>query len=45
MKKICVNLSDEAKEVYIGMAKALLINTYCRIDARIKCDSISELKM
>lgn len=43
-EKICVNLSDEAKEVYIGMAKALLINTYCRIDARIKCDSISELK-
>lgn len=43
-EKICVNLGNEAKEAYINMAKTLLVNTYCRIDARIKCDSISELK-
>ncbi|MBR2137773.1 MAG: hypothetical protein IKL10_10855 [Clostridia bacterium] len=42
-EKICVNLSDEAKCYYINMAKSLLVDTYCRIDARIKCKSISEL--
>lgn len=42
-EKMCLNLSVEAKDAYINMAKALLINTYCRIDARIKCDSIDEL--
>lgn len=43
-KKICTSLSSKAKKVYIDMAKSLLINTYCRIDARIKCSSINELK-
>lgn len=43
-KKTCISLSREAKKVYLNMAKALQVNTYCRIDARIKCNSINDLK-
>lgn len=42
-EKICVNLSEDAKYHYINMAKSLLVDTYCRIDARIKCESVSDL--
>lgn len=41
--KICMHLSDDAKQCYIDMAKSLLIDTYCRIDARIKCKSTSDI--
>lgn len=41
-KKIA-NLSPEACQKYISLAGELGINTYCRIDARLKCDDIDEL--
>ena len=42
-QKICVNLSDDAKQHYLRMAESLMIDTYCRIDARIKCESAFEI--
>jgi len=37
-KKCTVQIDDDVKEKYISLAKSFSINTYCRIDARIRCD-------
>lgn len=42
--KMIVHIDEEAKKKYIELANAFSIKTYCRIDARIKCKSIDELK-
>ena len=41
-KKRILQLDNSAEEKYIEMAKRLGITSYCRIDARIKCDSAEE---
>lgn len=41
-KKIA-QLSIEAKEAYISLAKEIGISSYCRIDARLHCESKDEL--
>lgn len=41
-KKITM-LSPEASEKYISLAYEMGINTYCRIDARLKCDDVNDL--
>lgn len=38
------NLSDELVEKYLELTQNIAINTFCRIDARIKCSSSNELK-
>lgn len=38
------DLSEEVEEKYIELTQNLAINTFCRIDARIKCTSSNELK-
>lgn len=38
------NLDLQLKEKYLELVKSASINTFCRIDARIKCDSIEEFK-
>lgn len=42
-KKQAVRLTKEAEKVYIAMAKEMGITTYCRIDARLHCESEDEL--
>lgn len=41
--KQAVHLSPNAKEIYISMAREMGITTYCRIDARLRCESKEEL--
>lgn len=41
--KQVVQLSESAKEKYISLAREMGITTYCRIDARLHCESIDEL--
>ena len=38
-----LNLSTELKQVFLKYAHNMSITTYCRIDARIKCNSTDEL--
>lgn len=38
------NLDSQLKEKYMELVKSMSINTFCRIDARIKCDSIEGFK-
>lgn len=38
-----MELDDELKHKYISLINSLSINTFCRIDARIKCNSEEEL--
>lgn len=42
-KKQAAQLSKNAKCTYISMAKEMGIISYCRIDARLHCESINEL--
>lgn len=44
MRKTIYSLSKEVHEKYLELVQNLSINTFCRIDARIKCNSPSELK-
>lgn len=41
--KQAVHLSSDAKETYLSMAKEMGISTYCRIDARLRCEYREEL--
>lgn len=43
-RKTIYDLSEEMHEKYLELVQNLSINTFCRIDARIKCNSPSELK-
>jgi hypothetical protein len=45
IRKTIYDLSEEVKEKYLELVQTLSINTFCRIDARIKCDSPGELKL
>ena len=38
------NLDSQLKERYLELIKSTSINTFCRIDARIKCDAIEGFK-
>lgn len=38
------SLSDELKNKYLTLSQNLSVNTFCRIDARIKCESSIHLK-
>lgn len=44
IRKTIYSLSEEVHEKYLELVQNLSINTFCRIDARIKCNSPSELK-
>ncbi len=44
-RKTIYDLSEEVYEKYLELVQNLSINTFCRIDARIKCDSPSDLKL
>lgn len=39
------NLSEELQKKYLKLVQNLAINTFCRIDARIKCNSSDELNI
>ena len=41
--KQAVQLSQKAKEVYLAMANEMGISTYCRIDARLYCETKTEI--
>lgn len=41
--KQIVQLSNNAKDAYIALAREIGISSYCRIDARLQCDSKDEL--
>lgn len=41
--KQVAQLSQSAKETYITLAKEMGISSYCRIDARLYCESVDEL--
>ena len=43
-KKVPVNIQNNLSDLYIRMANAISVSTYCRIDARFRCESISEVK-
>lgn len=43
-RKTIFLLSDELKEKYLELSHNLCIKTFCRIDARIKCNSTDQLK-
>jgi len=42
---ILPNISDTLKNKYIQLSKTFSINTFCRIDARIKCETKTELEI
>lgn len=42
-QKLSTHLSDVIVEKYVSLCNKLDINSYCRIDARIKADSLTEL--
>lgn len=42
-RMIVPELSEQLKEKYLNLITSLSINTFCRIDARIKCESPKEL--
>ncbi len=44
VRKTIYNISNELYTKYIELAQNLSINTFCRIDARIKCDTPDNLK-
>lgn len=44
IRKTIYDLSEELKEKYLVLTQNMSINTFCRIDARIKCDSPNDLK-
>lgn len=41
--KQIVHIDEEAKKKYLELVQAFSIKTYCRIDARVKCESVHEL--
>jgi len=43
-RETILSFSKELEEKYLKFIENMSINTYCRIDARIKCTSISELR-
>lgn len=43
-RKTIFDLSEELGEKYLELSQNVAINTFCRIDARIKCSSSNELK-
>lgn len=43
LRKTIYNLSVELQSKYLELINALSINTFCRIDARIKCNSPEEM--
>lgn len=45
IRKIIFSLSEDVQAKYLEMVHNLSINTYCRIDARIKCESADRLKL
>lgn len=45
LRKTIFDLSEEVTEKYLELVHNLSINTFCRIDARIKCDSTETLKL
>lgn len=44
-RKTIYNLSEEVRKKYLKLVQNLSINTFCRIDARIKCNSPNELEL
>lgn len=44
-RKTIHNLSPKLKQKYLELINNLSVNTFCRIDARIKCESEEELKI
>ena len=44
IRQTIFDLSDKLKEKYLELTHNIAINTFCRIDARIKCSSSDELK-
>lgn len=44
-RKTILHLSEELQAKYFELVQNLSINTFCRIDARIKCASSDELKL
>lgn len=43
-RRTIYNLSKEVQDTYLDLVQNMSINTFCRIDSRIKCDSPNELK-
>lgn len=43
-RKTIFDLSKELEKKYLELTQNIAINTFCRIDARIKCSSADELK-
>lgn len=41
---IIPSISDELREIYFQFIRAMGIHTYCRIDARLRCEDISMAK-
>lgn len=44
-RKTILNLSEKLQTKYFKLVQNLSINTFCRIDARIKCNSPADLKL
>ncbi|MCM1144242.1 MAG: hypothetical protein NC318_06320 [Blautia sp.] len=44
-RKAINSLSEELREKYLELVQNLSINTFCRIDARIKCNSSADLQL
>jgi hypothetical protein len=42
-RKINIEIDDITKQMYLSMARSFGIKTFCRIDARLKCNSKDEL--
>lgn len=41
-KKISIKISDELSKLYLHLAKTIGVVDYCRIDARLNCESVND---
>lgn len=42
-QKVLVQIDEKAKSRYLELANTIQVNTYCRIDARVRCDKPEDL--
>lgn len=43
-EKRIIHIDNTAKDRFLHLAESISINTYCRIDSRVKCDSFDDVK-
>lgn len=42
-RKVLVQIDEKAKDRYLELANTIQVNTYCRVDARVRCDKPEDM--